>query len=723
LTLRLRSRSLLSALNDSNIMLKNSALFLTIATMLCFSVAAPLFAQTEVLAARPAAVHNWSSAAFSVGLDDHGLITSLRAPSDPLKMDWVREEGPAWGLPMTREHGKLVTWDAPTIATLSDHAEELHFKHGPFDLVLKQSLSSEGKLLQSYTLRNTSAVPVSLAEGDFGIRIPLPDNYPDAATALTERSNVHVWTGGSVAWVEAIRMNGHGPHLGLVLTEGALTAYSITDRPWDSNDRGTFVLQPPAMVLAPGKSTTIAWTIFWNNGWDDFFSKAMRTPEFIRLQAKAYTISPGQPLEVTADAGMSLENATITVNGRATHPILKGNHLDLSFMPLDSGDQQVELTLGTIHTQLRAYVSPEPLDLIGARVRFLIEHQQKSAPGEPVDGAFLIYDNQTGKQILEEARDHNAARERVGMGLLLALYLPHCKDPQLRAEIQKSLDRFWKFVNEHLQDPTGRVFNNTDDPTQRLYNYPWVAQLHLTMYQDTHEARYLDAYVRTIRAFYTEGGQRFYPIGLPIDNGLAVLSEAGRAKEHDELLGLFRGHADRIIATGTSMPKSEVNYEQSIVGPASGILLEVYLATKEQKYLAAARPFLDALFAFNGQQPDHHLNDIAIRHWDDFWFGKSDLYGDTFPQYWSTITAMVLGDVAQTDPAHAVALRARSANIVANNFSLFKADGSASCAYVYPLTVDDKPGRFYDAWANDQDWALVHYLLLAEQAPIQQAHR
>jgi hypothetical protein len=26
--------------------------------------------------------------------------------------------------------------------------------------------------------------------------------------------------------------------------------------------------------------------------------------------------------------------------------------------------------------------------------------------------------------------------------------------------------------------------------------------------------------------------------------------------------------------------------------------------------------------------------------------------------------------------------------------------------------VDDHPGRFYDAWANDQDWALVNYLLV-----------
>jgi hypothetical protein len=52
-------------------------------------------------------------------------------------------------------------------------------------------------------------------------------------------------------------------------------------------------------------------------------------------------------------------------------------------------------------------------------VRFIIKHQQKNAPGQAVDGAFLTYDNETGQQILEAVRDHNAGQERVGMGILL----------------------------------------------------------------------------------------------------------------------------------------------------------------------------------------------------------------------------------------------------------------------------------------------------------------
>ena len=42
--------------------------------------------------------------------------------------------------------------------------------------------------------------------------------------------------------------------------------------------------------------------------------------------------------------------------------------------------------------------------------------------------------------------------------------------------------------------------------------------------------------------------------------------------------------------------------------------------------------------------------------------------------------------------------------------SLFRADGSASCAMVYPITVNGKKTHFYDPYANDQDWGLYFIL-------------
>ena len=36
------------------------------------------------------------------------------------------------------------------------------------------------------------------------------------------------------------------------------------------------------------------------------------------------------------------------------------------------------------------------------------------------------------------------------------------------------------------------------------------------------------------------------------------------------------------------------------------------------------------------------------------------------------------------------------------------------CAYLYPYKIDGVKGQFYDPYANDQDWALVYYLLVNE---------
>ena len=60
---------------------------------------------------------------------------------------------------------------------------------------------------------------------------------------------------------------------------------------------------------------------------------------------------------------------------------------------------------------------------------------------------------------------------------------------------------------------------------------------------------------------------------------------------------------------------------------------------------------------------------IGNQHWDDYWFGMTHQFGDTFPHYWITI------------------LDVRARKIVANNLCLFRPNGQASCAYLYLDTV------------------------------------
>lgn len=43
---------------------------------------------------------------------------------------------------------------------------------------------------------------------------------------------------------------------------------------------------------------------------------------------------------------------------------------------------------------------------------------------------------------------------------------------------------------------------------------------------------------------------------------------------------------------------------------------------------------------------------------------------------------------------------------------MFKPDGRATCAYVYPVTVNGAPAKGADPYANDQDWGM--YFALCE---------
>lgn len=111
---------------------------------------------------------------------------------------------------------------------------------------------------------------------------------------------------------------------------------------------------------------------------------------------------------------------------------------------------------------------------------------------------------------------------------------------------------------------------------------------------------------------------------------------------------------------------------------------------------------------FQGIQPDYHLYETAIRHWDGYWFGKRRMYGDTFPHYWSALTGNVFeryGRICENPEYLKKAEDARRSVL-----TMIFADGSASCACVFPYSVNGVRTAFYDPYANDQDWGLYFYL-------------
>ena len=155
---------------------------------------------------------------------------------------------------------------------------------------------------------------------------------------------------------------------------------------------------------------------------------------------------------------------------------------------------------------------------------------------------------------------------------------------------------------------------------------------------------------------------------------------------------------------GTNYPPFEVKYEQSIVAPAADILLQVYEITGEEKYLEGGRKQVEVLALFNGEQPDYHLYEVAIRHWDGYWFGKRRMYGDTFPHYWSAQTGKVFRRYAKLTGDAGYAKRAEDS--LRGVLSMIFPDGTATCAYVFPYMVNGQRCAYADLYANDQDWGL-----------------
>lgn len=658
-----------------------------------------------------AAPVRWDTGEWKVEVDGRsGGISHLAHAKDKIGMEWVRQAAP-WGTGWARIEGVTTAWDRPvTMRRISGNGMEAVYEIPRLRVRVRRTIDADARLNESYTFENTGTVPLMMSEDALGIRLPLVDNYPGAEVCLPQRCHAHLWMGGSSAYVNAMRMGGASPHLGLVVTEGGLTHYSIHDRIQHSNDRGQFVVHPPAFTLPPGKTYTVSWKLFWHTGWDDFFRQAATHENFVRLEAERYTVAQGEPLRISVTSGHALQGAHLFVNGKLIETQAKGKGLHAEIPTSQLGEYTVELEDAGRRSFLRAFVTPAPLALVAARVKFIVEQQQKRAPGERLNGAYLIYDNETNTQVYDGSfSDHNAARERLGMGVLAALYLKRCDDAALIESIEKSLEAYAAFVAREVQNEAGTVFNDAGRARQeRMYNYPWAIQFHLAMYEALGKPEYLRRALDACRMYYAKGGEKFYCIGMPVLQMLQDLEAAGWTNEEKEMLAAFRKHATVLLRIGAAYPKHEVNYEQSIVGPAAQLMLEVYLATGDPAFLQGAKEQMRLLELFGGRQPDHRLNDIAIRHWDDYWFGKRRVYADTFPHYWSTITGVVFSLYARATGDESYQKRAEA--ILANNLCSFRPDGRASCAYVYPLTVNGAPGDFFDPWANDQDWALVNWL-------------
>ena len=595
----------------------------------------------------------------------------------------------------------------------------------------------EGEILTTvFSIKNVTEKPFFTSLSDIGLRLPLQDKYEDSDTCVRKRCHTHIFCGRDISYVYALRMGGEAPHFGLVVTEGSLGGYSVErDISKMSNDRGCFILHPCPDVWQPGEEKRLVWKTFSHTGEEDFFHKAGTLRPFVRVEASSYVLFPGEECVLRVTPSFAAEK--ITVDGEV-YSREEGWHFiyDNRVMP---GDRVFTVCADGIQTTCRILLQAEPKLLAENRCRYIVEKQQyQGEKPEGLDGAYLIYDTEEEHTYYTARNDDNAGRERVGMGLLITTWLQgrgalwnsgekqesrdgrenREREKKLAEEVEKSQQRYMDFVLRELVDgQTGEVFNDfgRDNSYERLYNMPWYATLMVEQYKLTGEKEYLRIACRILDTFYEKGGYTHYAIEMPILSLCHALQDAGLLTELGGMVGHFKKHGDRIAELGTHYPPFEVNYEQSIVAPAANILLQLYLLTREEKYLEAGKKQLQILELFNGHQPDYHLYETAIRHWDGYWFGKNRMYGDTFPHYWSGLTGNCFALMYVITGEKRYAKRAKDS--LRGVLPMIFPDGSASCAFLFPVTVNGKKCSGYDPYANDQDWALYFYLRMKRELP------
>ena len=629
---------------------------------------------------------------FVIETNEKDGLRKLACRTDRYAMNWVKKES-LWGI--------------------------VNVPHG-ISCSVKRILEEDDTFVECYRFINQTAFPIYLQKTDIGIAVSLPDYYSDAKECMHYCCHTHIWCGGSSAWILALRMGGESPHLGMVVTEGEISSYSlIRDEKKQSNDRGTFLLHPELLRMDPGQACCITFKWFWVQDPTEFDRKkrAWSPAITICLDKGVWFAGEDACLELywkapAEDAGMpeaKLNESKVWFD----KPVFLGNGEKKTVCHLSSiekGKWEAIFSRNGKKSTARLWISAPLKELIQNRCRFITEKQQEK--GGILDGAYLIYDQETGKRYYAHLDDHNAGRERLGMGALIALWLQETESVYQayeNSEMRGSLDWYVKFVYRELIDPvSGNVFNdvNRNREWDRLYNYPWMSVFLLEVYRLTHDIQYLLDSSRVLFTYYGKGGGTFYAIGLPAEEVICELNQADEKEQAEELKKMLLQHADHIMENGLDFPKSEVNYEQSIVAPAADILLQAYACSKEIKYLETAEEMVELLLLFNGDQPDCHMFENAIRHWDGYWFGKRRLYGDTFPHYWSVLTGVCLAKYTLLTGQDTYRKRAEAS--LRGSLMLFSENGEASCAFLYPETINGKPGHYLDPWANDQDWALYY---------------
>ncbi|WP_223851988.1 glycoside hydrolase family protein [Bifidobacterium myosotis] len=643
-------------------------------------------------------------------------------------VDWHTVEH-YWGAGFVVTGAGSAHWDAAERTQTGDGGAALiqTYDLAPAGLRLNVTRTGGAKYAERYEWTNITDRPLIITE--LGIQTPFNDRYPSAKQALAECVNTHVFTGGGWSWVIAEPMCGTDVFnrcLCLKLTEGALAGYSIESRNQNtgSDVRGHIVLQvtdyarnpqafggQPTIALEPGASYVLSWELDWYADRDAFLA---HYPEPAHFSSFAETVGRhihvATPLPVSAITdGLDIEAS----NG--------GYYLTAS----EPGTYYVRIGTGPDAAKTEVLFHRSLQDTVVSRAAYIASHQIAADRPGSMSGAFVPVDTRTGLRADDGGwPDWTDGSERIGMAVMLQKAI---NQEWLGADYQGIVDRWFAFVKDWLINDRYEMRRGSSQPKStfggRLYDVPWMVEFCCDHYRATGDAADLYLAVGLLERLNELGGERFLSIsyGETVEYLSRLLDKVGRANEADQFRKRVVASANHFISVGEDLPAHEVAYEQSVVAPLVNLMLSAYRFTGNADYLAAAEGRLDWLLSFGGPQPDCRLYGISIRHWDGHWFGINRMFGDVFPHYWSALTATAL--VRLPAELHTPETNRLADAILRENMANYNADGSATCAFVFPSSVDGRAANVADPLANDQDWHLAMWLRLIQNEGLGCAER
>lgn len=704
-----------------------------------------------------------------------GVTSGIWDPAEEKGMNWVLAQS-FWGHVEGFVIQKVEQKENAVYVTCV--REEDHLQ-----IVIEKKITDRG-YFETYRVTNLWRADYFLTKENFGIPFPYQcllgqgNHYLDG-TCLT-----HVWCGGDVCWMYSGKNRGDAPFLVMHMIRGAAEDYSISydiSRTLNgSHFRGTVVLHPRECVIPAGE--TVEYAFFYRFSDQKPEEAPLAYEGALRLTADRYSVCVGEKIKVTLEGAMEeqtllfWEKEECYSRGQAhvTGEVRRGKGLKEKiqipyaaqdgklvgwFSPEETGEYRISAQIGDRRTWLKVKVLLPLEEILERRARFIVENQQYLREGSTLHGAYLIYDDETGRMYCKSGgTDHNALHERMAFGIIVCKQLQRKYDEKM----MESLRAHKAFLEREFLDPeTGRVYNEDGKAGERLriYNFAWVSVFYLEWYHLTGERDALETAVRILLKYYSYNGTEQDSQGIEMVDICRALEKEGMSELLGRIKKLFIAHGDSIMRRGDESVSEETAWEHGFADNMCVYLCQVYVLTGEKKYLERAARYLNMIRFSYAKQPDFHQNCVALRYWDRYWFGKYATYGDLYPHYWSDLNAWALDwyhkakcyeksqeengestsygncegryginnkQVLENDWEHVY--REEVVNCLTGNLCLFREDGFAYNNYLYPYKVVQyssnpsyesmhlKPGTSYganyDPWSNDQDWALYYALMI-----------